>query len=57
MIIHRRSDDQIDFITDTLLYGVIEEFATELNSFPISSLGVLMEWDEESEIPGSTEAK
>ena len=27
---------------------MLEEFAIELNNFPLQSLGVLMEWDEET---------
>ncbi|CAD8058482.1 unnamed protein product [Paramecium sonneborni] len=52
---HRRSiipfdDRKIENLTENIVQNIIVEFAEELNNFPLQSLGVLMEWDEESQI-------
>ncbi|CAK82137.1 unnamed protein product (macronuclear) [Paramecium tetraurelia] len=43
-------DRKIDSVTENIVQNIIVEFAEELNNFPLQSLGVLMEWDEESQI-------
>ena len=52
-----KTQENLERITDHILYGIVEEFAVELNQFPISSLGVLMEWDESSEHVSQQESK
>ena len=41
-------DRKVDNLTEHIVQNIISEFAEELNNFPLQSLGVLMEWDEES---------
>ncbi|CAD8060360.1 unnamed protein product [Paramecium sonneborni] len=43
-------DRKIESLTENIVQNIIIEFADELNNFPLQSLGVLMEWDEESQI-------
>ncbi|KAM3133062.1 hypothetical protein pb186bvf_014779 [Paramecium bursaria] len=42
-------DRRVESITEFLVQQIIVEFAEELNNFPLQSLGVLMEWDEEAD--------
>lgn len=42
-------DRRVESVTETIVQQIIQEFAEELNNFPLQSLGVLMEWDEESQ--------
>ncbi|CAD8150336.1 unnamed protein product [Paramecium pentaurelia] len=43
-------DRKIDNLTENIVQNIISEFAEELNNFPLQSLGVLMEWDEDSQL-------
>ncbi|CAK56319.1 unnamed protein product (macronuclear) [Paramecium tetraurelia] len=43
-------DRKIDNLTDYIVQNIISEFAEEMNDFPLQSLGILMEWDEESQL-------
>ena len=49
--LHLKSEveEKADFITEYILQQAFEDLAAELNQFPLSSLGVLMEWDDSEE--------